>query len=113
MQTHVNRVFLPQYSGFTVDEVVSYFKSRVNLMEFLPDPRPLIKVPREFILNVSVFCLIKLQVIHTIDTDHFDKYIRAVMGERHQKIIKNTNQSVNILPIFEDKINSTNLKSCN
>jgi len=44
-------------------------------------------------------------------TDEFDKFVRASLAGRQQRIIEKTNKAVSILPIFGEKLRVSNLCS--
>lgn len=48
--------YLPHFEGLSVNEILSAFEGeKGEISKYLPDPHPTLKVPREFLVAVSLF----------------------------------------------------------
>jgi len=52
-----------------------------------------------------------LQILRTLDTEEFDKFVQSNIAGRQRKFIQKNNLQVSILPQFAAKIQASNLIS--
>lgn len=83
------------------------------VFDYLPNSKSLHKVPRSFILDIIRYLHCKKLLYRTLDSAGFDEFVRRTMAARQARIIEKTNKAVEILPIFGEKLQTTNLYSSN
>jgi len=90
---------------------MSHFSQRVPVMDYLPDPKVVSKIQRQYILDV--FCLIFLifYILRTLDCEEFDRFVQNNIASRQRKFIQKHNETISILPQFATKIQNSNLIS--
>jgi len=60
MQDQVKVAEIPLFYGLSCDQFISYFSTRIPLMDYLCEESCIHKLPRSFILTVRFIELIKL-----------------------------------------------------
>jgi len=90
---------------------MDHFSKRVPVMDYLPAPKVVSKIQRQFILDVfySVFLISK--ILRTLDTEEFDRFVQSNIAARQRKFIQKNNEIISILPQFATKIQNSNLIS--
>lgn len=102
---------MPHFPGLGIEFFLAELAPKVPVMNYLPDPRPVMKVPRSFVLDVRSTNLYDWQVLRTLALEEFDLFVKRNIAGRQEKIIEKTNQAVEILPIFAAKLAQSHLMS--
>jgi len=102
---------VPHFPGLNIETLLAQFAEKYPVMEYLPDQKPVMRVPRSFILDVRLAWLTQLQIMRTVATEEFDAYVTHTIAIRQEKIIEKTNQAVEMLPMFAEKLAKSHLVS--
>jgi len=80
-------------------------------MDYLPAPKVVSKIQRQFILDVFYSVLVILKILRTLDNEEFDRFVQSNIAARQRKFIQKNNEIISILPQFATKIQNSNLIS--
>jgi len=96
------------YTGLGVVDFMNYFQSAVPVLDYLPNSS-LHKIPRNFILDIIRY-EINTKILHsTLDMTGFDDFVRKTIAARQARIIEKTNKAIEILPLFSEKLQNSNM----
>jgi len=78
---------------------------------YLPDQKPVLRVPRGFVLDVRRPKLTRWQILRTLAPEEFEAYVTRNIAMRQERIIDKHNQGVEMLPMFAEKLAQSHLVS--
>jgi len=79
--------------------------------DYLPDPKPILRVPRSFVLDVRLVIRTGGQIVRTLAPADFARFVANNIATRQEKIIEKSNQAVEMLPMFAERMSHSHLMS--
>ena len=93
---------VPQYEGLTLDDILEKWKGHQTLMQYLPIEREIIKLPKQFVINVC----------YKIIGHPFDVWVKAKINERNAKLEEKQNLLISVDPRIAAVFNNSTFMSC-
>jgi hypothetical protein len=57
---------VPHFPGLSIELILAEFRERVAVYEYLPDGKPILRVPRSFVLDVRLVMRTGGQIVRTL-----------------------------------------------
>ena len=99
----MHKACVSQFPGLHIESLLDYFKELVDTFNYLPDLKPVLKVPRNYILELLLWLL------RSLKSKEFDKFVQDSITLRRDRLIKNNHQTVELLSEFLNKLRITPL----
>ena len=69
------------------------------------------RVPRSFVLDVRLMMRTGGQIVRTLAPGEFARFVANNIADRQEKIIQKSNQAIEILPMFAERLSHSHLMS--
>ena len=77
-------MYVPQYVGLTMEDFLEFIKDKDEVLQYLPDWKDLINLPRAFLINV----------IHSIVGAAFRDWVDYWVNHRNENMKNKNNQYI-------------------
>ena len=84
----VQVLFAPLYKGLSIEAFLAEAKKYPGTMDYLPDPRDMHRIPRQFIVNV----------VHTIIGQPIKDLVKASIKTRNDQVAENRHLMIELDP---------------
>ena len=74
--------------GLTIQDFIEFAKDEQEIMQFLPDERDIVNVPREYLIYV----------IYSVDGDQFGQWVDEIVLQRNKQIKLKNDQYIQLDP---------------